>query len=165
MFVRMTWINIQAAKSGVSFLHSAGAPTLLEREMEMDSNTRFSLFNSAAITLAKAGTMVGAMAGSAYAQSGDIPGRNMPYYHGPGMMWGGGQWGGFGMVLGPVFMILLLVGIVLGVLYLLRHFGGGGIGLGPTQADGRALAILKERYAKGEIDSAEFEERRTKLAE
>lgn len=103
-------------------------------------------------------------AGSALAQVGDVSGRNIPYYNGPGMMWGGGQWGGFGMVLGPIFMILVLVAIVVGVLYLLRHFGGVGAGFGPEQADGRALAILKERYAKGEIDTGEFEERKAKLS-
>jgi putative membrane protein len=106
-----------------------------------------------------------AATGSALAQVGEIPGRNMPYYHGPGMMWGGDQWGGFGMVLGPVFMILILVGIVLGVVYLMRHFGGLGPVSGAGQAEGRALAILKERYAKGEIDSAEYDERKARLAD
>ena len=42
-----------------------------------------------------------AMTGSSLAQVGENAGRNLPYYHGPGMMWGGGQWGGFGTVLGP----------------------------------------------------------------
>jgi len=106
-----------------------------------------------------------AMTGSALAQVGEIPGKNMPYYHGPGMMWGGDQWGGFGMVLGPIFMILVLVGIVIGVIYLMRHFGGFGSLPGSAQAEGRALALLKERYAKGEIDSAEFDERKSRLVD
>ncbi|WP_417407764.1 SHOCT domain-containing protein [Hoeflea sp.] len=104
-------------------------------------------------------------AGSALAQSGETPLRNIPYYHGPGMMWGGDQWGGFGMVLGPIFMILVLVGIVIGVIYLMRHFGGFGSMPGSAQAEGRALALLKERYAKGEIDSAEFDERKSRLVD
>ncbi|MGJ8570530.1 MAG: SHOCT domain-containing protein [Hoeflea sp.] len=103
--------------------------------------------------------------GSALAQVGEIPGRNGGYYHGPGMMWGGDQWGGFGMVLGPIFMILVLVGIVIGVIYLMRHFGGSGSMSGSAQAEGRALASLKERYAKGEIDSAEFDERKARLVD
>ncbi|AKI01112.1 Short C-terminal domain [Hoeflea sp. IMCC20628] len=110
-------------------------------------------------------TMTLAMAGSALAQTGEIPGRGMSYYHGPGMMWGGDQWGGFGMVLGPIFMILVLVGIVLGVVYIMRHFGGLGVATNSSQAEGRALAILKERYAKGEIDSKEFDERKAKLVD
>lgn len=106
-----------------------------------------------------------AATGSALAQVGEIPRRTMPYYHGPGMMWGGDQWGGFGMVLGPIFMILVLVGIVIGVIYLMRHFGGFGSMPGNAQAEGRALALLKERYAKGEIDSAEFDERKSRLVD
>jgi putative membrane protein len=160
----MTWIKGPAQKTGVSSLHPAEAPTWLEleleMEMEMDLHTRLRRIGLGAMTLA----MTGVIAGSAFAQAGDGPGRNYSYYHGPGMMWGGGQWGGFGMVLGPIFMILVLVAIILGVLYLLRHFGGVGAGFGAEQADGRALAILKERYAKGEIDTAEFEERKAKLS-
>lgn len=110
-------------------------------------------------------TMTLAMAGSALAQTGEIPSRGMSYYHGPGMMWGGDQWGGFGMVLGPIFMILVLVGIVLGVVYIMRHFGGVGVATSSAQTEARALSILKERYAKGEIDSNEYEERKTKLVD
>ena len=40
---------------------------------------------------------------SALAQVGEIPDRNGFYYHDHDMMWGGSQWGGFGMVLGPIF--------------------------------------------------------------
>ena len=112
-------------------------------------------------TLASAGALI--MSASAWAQAGNGPDADMRYYHGPGMMWGGGQWGGFGMVIGPIFMILVLVGIVLGIVYLVRHLGAGAAP--SAQADGRALAILKERYAKGEIDSKEFDERKAKLAD
>jgi len=117
------------------------------------------------VRIAGFGAMTFAMAGSSLAQVGEITGRNGGYYHGPGMMWGGGQWGGFGMVLGPIFMILILVGIVLGVIYLMRHFGGLGPVSGAGQAEGRALAMLKERYAKGEIDSAEYDERKARLSD
>lgn len=117
------------------------------------------------VRIAGFGAMTFAMAGSSLAQVGEITGRNGGYYHGPGMMWGGGQWGGFGMVLGPIFMILVLVGIILGVVYLLRHFGGLGVVADSGQSGARALAILKERYAKGEIDTKEFDERKAKLAD
>lgn len=68
------------------------------------------------------------------------------------------------MVLGPVFMILFLAGIVAGIIYLLRLFGADGSRNGPAARD-RALALLKERYARGEIDSAEFSERKTLLSD
>ncbi|MBN8194772.1 hypothetical protein JI667_21985, partial [Bacillus sp. NTK074B] len=84
--------------------------------------------------------------------------------HGHDMMWGSDQWGGFGMVLGPIFMILILVGIVVGTIYVLRLFCVAGSG---QPAHDRALMLLKERYAKyakGEIDTQEFEERKKLLA-
>ncbi|MEY8120727.1 SHOCT domain-containing protein [Falsihalocynthiibacter sp. BN13B15] len=102
---------------------------------------------------------------SAMAQVGEIPDRNGFYDHGHDMMWGSSQWGGFGMVLGPIFMILIVVGIVAGILYLLRLFGMAGPASGSHAAHDRALALLKERYAKGEIDSTEFTERKKLLAD
>lgn len=102
---------------------------------------------------------------SVNAQVGEIPGRNTPYLYGHDMMGGSGQWGGFGMVLGPIFMILILVGIVAAVIYVLRLSGAPGLGGGGQQANDRALALLKERFARGEIDSKEFEERRQLLAD
>lgn len=113
-------------------------------------------------------SMVGALcvaATSAMAQVGEIPDRNGLYYHGHDMMWGGSQWGGFGMVLGPIFMILILVGIVAGIIYLLRLFGAAGPAASSHATHDRALALLKERYAKGEIDTAEFTERKKLLSD
>ena len=102
---------------------------------------------------------------SAIAQIGEIPDRNGLYNHGHDMMWGSSQWGGFGMVLGPIFMILIVVGIVAGIIYLLRLFGMAGPAPGSHAGQDRALALLKERYAKGEIDSTEFTERKKLLAD
>ena len=65
------------------------------------------------------------------------------------------------MVLGPIFMILILIGIVVGVIYVLRLLGVAGSG---QPVHDRALMLLKERYAKGEIDTQEFEERKKLLA-
>lgn len=98
---------------------------------------------------------------TAVAQAGEMANRDAPFYHGHDMMWGGDQWGGFGMVLGPIFTILILVGIVVGAIYVLRLFGVAGSG---QPAHDRALMLLKERYAKGEIDTQEFEERKKFLA-
>ncbi len=108
---------------------------------------------------------VSAVATSAIAQVGEVAGQNGRYYDGHGMMWGSDQWGGFGMVLGPIFMILIVVGIVAGIIYLSRLFGAAGPGGSSHAAHDRALAHLKERYAKGEIDSDEFAERKKLLVD
>ena len=121
-------------------------------------------FRNRAIVPSMAGALCLA-ASSAMAQVGEIPDRNGLYYHGHDMMWGGSQWGGFGMVLGPIFMILIVVGIVAGIIYLLRLFGVAGPAASSHAAHDRALALLKERYAKGEIDSTEFSERKKLLAD
>jgi putative membrane protein len=107
---------------------------------------------------------------SAMAQVGEIPERFGQYNHGYDMMWGSNQWGsnqwgGFGMVLGPIFMILIVVGTVAAIIYLLRLFGAAGPATSSHAAHDRALAILKDRYAKGEIDSTEFTERKKLLAD
>ncbi|KQZ86376.1 hypothetical protein ASD64_20095 [Mesorhizobium sp. Root157] len=103
------------------------------------------------------------MAGQSAAQVGVIPDGNAPFFHGHDMMWGAGQWGGFGMVLGPLLMILIVVAAVVGVFYLLRSTGT--VGASSSRSHDRALAILKERFAKGEIDTKEFDERRKLLAD
>ena len=102
---------------------------------------------------------------AAMAQVGEIPERFGQYNHGHDMMWGSNQWGGFGMVLGPIFMILIVVGIVAAILYLLRLFGAAGPATSSHAAHYRAVMLLKERYAKGEIDSTEFTERKKLLAD
>lgn len=117
-------------------------------------------FTNMAIVPRTAGALSMA-ANSALTQVGEIPDRNDLYYHGHDMLWGGGRWGGFGMVLGPIFMILILIGIVVGAIYVLRLFGVAG---SVQPAHDRALMLLKERYAKGEIDTQEFEERKKLLA-
>lgn len=84
-------------------------------------------------------------------------------YH-DGRMWGG--WHGW--FLGPVTMILLLAVLVAGIVLLVRWLGGGPHQPGPHQPErGRQspLDILKERFARGEIDAREFEERRRVLGE
>jgi len=75
------------------------------------------------------------------------------------MMWGydGLGFGGFGMGIGMlVFWGLLIAGIVLLVRNVSRSPGAG-------ERDKTALDILRERYAKGEIDKAEFEQKRDDL--
>jgi putative membrane protein len=73
--------------------------------------------------------------------------------------WDGG-WG-FGMVL---VMLVFLALIVVGVVFVVRSFFEGG--RTPSRSWGsRALDILDERFARGEINREEYEERRRTLTE
>jgi putative membrane protein len=63
-------------------------------------------------------------------------------------MWWSNFWPMPWMFFGPLMMVIFLF-VCLAVLGMLRSSRGG-----------RAMEILKERYARGEINKAEFEERR-----
>ncbi|PUE55013.1 hypothetical protein B9Z45_10995 [Limnohabitans sp. 2KL-17] len=80
----------------------------------------------------------------------------MAYEHMMG--WGGGHMFGFGL-LGWVLVVVVAVVVVL----LATRWR---IGRAPTDPCGedRSVAILKERYARGEIDKAEFEARKRDLS-
>jgi len=69
-------------------------------------------------------------------------------------------WGsmGFGMIGVLLFWVMVIIGIVLLVKMLL---GSGGV-FWRTQ-ENTALDILKERYARGEIDKAEFDQKKLDL--
>jgi len=80
-------------------------------------------------------------------------------YH---MMDGGWLSMGFGFLM----MVLVIAAIVVVVVLAIRWLGGPGQG-GEHRAAPRsnALDILKERFARGEIDAAEYRERRQALEE
>lgn len=68
-----------------------------------------------------------------------------------------GRWG-WGMgIFGALFMLLVVGLIVWLVVYLARDGQGGGAGAK------RAIELLDERYARGEIDRDEYLERRADL--
>jgi putative membrane protein len=76
-------------------------------------------------------------------------------------MWGDG-WGG--MIFGPFMMILFVAAIVVLVVVALRWLRSTGHGTAPQAPPGKTpLDILEERFARGEIDGEEFEERRRAL--
>jgi putative membrane protein len=84
-------------------------------------------------------------------------------YSGHGYMWGGGMghW-----LWGPLMMIVVIAAIVLIVVLVVRWIGGAAAGggiHGPTIKS--PVDILKERYARGEMTTEEFEERCKALGE
>lgn len=93
----------------------------------------------------------------ASAQSG--PG----YGYGPHMMWAGGSWSG--MIFCPLIMILVLALALALAVYLVRWLGRPWHGQNQAPPALTPLDILKERFARGEIDKDEFEERRRILGE
>lgn len=82
------------------------------------------------------------------------------YGYGHEMMWGGGWWA---MIFGPVMMIAVVAAIIVVTVLIVRWLGGAAPGGGPAART--PLDILKERYARGEIEKEEFEERRRLLGE
>jgi len=66
--------------------------------------------------------------------------------------WGAGGW------LGGLWMVLFWVGVVLLIIWAVR-----GMSTDRSPAVRSALDILDQRFARGEIDTAEFSERRREL--
>jgi len=100
-----------------------------------------------------------------------------PYGYGH-MIWGGPGWGWHPFfIIGPIFALLAIVGIMAIFVWLVRwatrgypfyghghHFHGGCPWCGGPGRSRIALDILDERFAKGEIEKAEFEEKRKLLS-
>ena len=78
--------------------------------------------------------------------------------------WGMMPW--YGMIFGPIIMIIWLVIIIFVAAAVIRWFQVGTVGPLPLLGTRkRALEILEERFAKGEIDKNEFEEKKRLLSD
>jgi len=82
--------------------------------------------------------------------------------------WGGrwhDGWGWGHMFFGSFMMLLFWGGLVILIVLAVRWMSAGSLRGGDGPAPGnRALDILDERYARGEIDKQEYEERRRLLS-
>ena len=79
---------------------------------------------------------------------------------GPGMMGGGYGMSGLGQIIMLAFWIAVIVGIVFLIRWLILSTRTEGHKAHPKDS---ALEILRKRYAKGEIDKDEFEEKKKDL--
>jgi putative membrane protein len=69
------------------------------------------------------------------------------------------------MVFGSLMMILFWGGLILLIVLAVRYLGHGSAGGGERPAVGKApLQILEERFARGEIDKEEFDQRKRALS-
>ncbi len=74
-----------------------------------------------------------------------------------------GSWGWGGMIIGPIMMIVFIALIVGAVVLVVRWTGLGGSAL--TGGANKARNILDERFARGEIDKDDYEERKRVLSD
>ncbi len=100
--------------------------------------------------------MILSLAGSASVAAHAQPSQDHPYgWH------GGGAWSH--MMFGPLMMLVFVAVVIVVVVLAIRWLGGAGHGAAAgseTRSDRTPFDILEERYARGEIDKDEFEERR-----
>ncbi|MBK5204907.1 MAG: SHOCT domain-containing protein [Polaromonas sp.] len=78
------------------------------------------------------------------------------------MMWGYDGFGFGGIAMG-IGMLLFWGLVIVAIVVLVRGVGGKAEGSKPRLRKKIALDILGERYARGEIDKREFEEKRGDL--
>ncbi|HEY5602520.1 MAG TPA: SHOCT domain-containing protein [Gammaproteobacteria bacterium] len=70
-----------------------------------------------------------------------------------------GEWG-WGMGFGWFFMLLFWALVILGIAAIVKWLSGSGGGNARSKT---ALEILQERYARGEIDQQEYQQKRRDL--
>ena len=80
-------------------------------------------------------------------------------HHGP-MGWGYGSMGWIWHILMMAFWVAIIIGIILFIRWLVVSSRTGAL---KGHSENSALEILRTRYAKGEIDKEEFEEKKKDL--
>ncbi len=75
---------------------------------------------------------------------------------------GYGMFGGFGWIFMALWWVLIVAGIVALIKWILT---GPMSGERTLDSSSKALNILRERYARGEIDDEEFQTRKRNLSE
>jgi putative membrane protein len=101
-----------------------------------------------------AGCLVGVLSGMSLPVTAWAQERPSDFWWGMHPMWG--AWGLGVMLMMLVFWGLVIVGLVLGVRWLLTQ--------GRESGSDTALDILRQRYARGEIDKEEFEAKKRDLS-
>ena len=76
-------------------------------------------------------------------------------------MWNMHDGMGWWMVWGTTFWVLFFAGAAFLVAWVVRSTGGGAAAAPPSRD--RAIDILRERYARGELDAESFERMRREL--
>ena len=84
-----------------------------------------------------------------------------PWMMGPGMMEGGYGMGWIWTIIMFAFWIAVIVGVIFLIRWLAITMRTGGQS---ARSEDSALEILKRRYARGEINKEEFEEKKKDLA-
>ena len=96
------------------------------------------------------------LASGSQALAQEEEGYRYAYAH-PHMM---GDWGWAGMIFGPIMGLLTIAVIVVVIVLVVRWLGG----TRPAPRSQSAIQILEERFARGEIDKDELEERKRLLS-
>ena len=83
-------------------------------------------------------------------------------YHGQNWGW---DWGGGHMLFGSLTMVLFWGGLILVVVLFVRWLGGGSGEGTAVPSKKSALEILRERFARGDIENDEYEDRKRLLSD
>ena len=77
---------------------------------------------------------------------------------GPGMMSWGMGWSG------PITIVIFWIALIAAIFFLIRWLVRSSRESSPLKTEDSALDILKKRYARGEIDKEEYEEKKKDLS-
>lgn len=105
----------------------------------------------------QASTLLAATAMSLPVQAQPLTDR--PDYQHYGWDWGWGH-----MIFGSLMMIIFWGGVILAIVLVVRWLGVGAADRETRAAGKSSLDILNDRFARGEIDRAEYEERKKLLS-